>query len=88
MKCVSCSRELTMMKRTITFNDITFLNVPVHGCENCDDVAYSINDGLIMDHYKNMYGQSGDTIDFSEVQNFYKGMSTLDLMSLNSTGIQ
>ena len=88
MNCVSCSGELKTMKRTITFNDITFLNVPVHGCKNCDDVTYSINDGLIMGHYKEKHCKSGDIIDFTDVQILYMGMSTLDLMSLNSTSIQ
>lgn len=81
MKCEKCKGEIQNMKTVIEYNQnkqdgiITFTNVPVYGCNDCDEkLSFSFRDGLIIEHYAKHHGKSGDLVDFQEIQSAYKGM--------------
>ena len=68
--------------------NITFLNVPVTGCKNCEDEGFSMRNGLIIEHYAKHHSDDEMVIDFEEIHTSYEGMDILQLIQLSRSTLQ
>lgn len=88
--CPKCKGEMTAMLKSLEYDrGITFTNVPVVSCGNCNnETIVSFDHGLMIDDYKRNHCKDGETVDFSSIQPIYAELNVLDFITLENNPIQ
>lgn len=88
MCCGHCGGKKMAIKKTLQLQDKIIYNVPVYECADCADITYSLNTGLMIENYIKHHDTDKE-IDFKkEIQPFYEGMSTEEILTIQNIGIQ
>lgn len=89
-KCSACEREIkqattTLKQKTMQGKAVRVVNVPAKkcSCKNEHSAMFSFYHAIIAEDFVKKMNDDRDIVDFNEIQEKYKGLTTMDVIEMN-----